>query len=281
MKTMAFIQARMGSARLPGKVLAPLAGRPTLLRVVDRVRAASSIDSAVVLTTTEPRDDAIAELCGRSEVPFMRGSESDVLDRFAAASATFGPDLVVRVTADCPLVDPAVIDKLTALFARRPELAYVSVATGAVGPECGYLRYPDGLDAEAFPASVLATAAAQAREPFEREHVTPFIRKQPDRFPAAMLEADRDLGDERWTLDYPADLVLLSTIYERLGGSAESRGHREILQLLEREPELRRLNRHHRVGHSQGDLDTRRAAADHRQDRPARRRRAPRPASGA
>lgn len=257
----------MGSKRLPGKVLAPLAGRPVLLRVVDRVRAADSVDAVVVLTSTDPRDDAVAQLCDRSGVPLMRGSEDDVLDRYARAAAMLAPELVVRVTADCPLIDPAVIDDLVALFEQRPGLAYASVATGAIGPEHGYRRYPDGLDVEAFPAGVLAIAAAQAREPSEREHVTPYIRRRPERFPAAVLEADRDLGEERWTLDYPADLALLSAVYERLGGcSPEPFGYREVLALLEREPRLRELNRHHRVKHGDlpGDLGTGQAVAGHR-----------------
>jgi spore coat polysaccharide biosynthesis protein SpsF len=283
-KTIAFIQARMGSKRLPGKVLAPLAGRPVLLRVVDRVRAADSVDAAVVLTSTDPRDEVIAHLCTRSGVLFMRGSEDDVLDRYARAAVTFGPELVVRVTADCPLIDPAVIDDLVALFGQRPGLAYASVATGAIGPGHGYLRYPDGLDVEAFPASVLAIAAAQAREPFEREHVTPYIQRHPERFSAAVLEADRDLGEERWTLDYPADLALLDAIYERLGDSSpEPFGHRDVLALLEREPQLRELNRRHRVEHGEppGDLGTGQAVAGHHRGLLATTDRPSRPASGA
>jgi spore coat polysaccharide biosynthesis protein SpsF (cytidylyltransferase family) len=283
-KTIAFIQARMGSKRLPGKVLAPLAGRPVLLRVVDRVRAADSVDAAVVLTSTDPRDEAVARLCAGSGVPFVRGSEEDVLDRYAQAAVTFGPELVVRVTADCPLIDPAVIDDLVALFARRPGLAYASVATGAIGPEHGYLRYPDGLDVEALAANVLAIAAAQAREPFEREHVTPYVRRHPELFSAAVLEADHDVGEERWTLDYPADLALLGAVYERLEGSSpEPFGYREVLALLEREPHLRELNRRHRVKHADppGGPGNGRAVADRHRGPPARPDRASRPASDA
>ncbi len=246
MKTAAFIQARMGSTRLPGKVLVDIAGQPALLRIVNRVRAAELVDTVVVLTSTSPDDDQIAELCAAAGVEFLRGSEQDVLGRFALAARAYDPDRVVRITGDCPLIDPAVIDDMVALLEQQPELRFASVATGAVSAEAGYRRYPDGLDAEAFPASVLLVAAAEASDPFEREHVTPFIWTRPERFPAAVLEADRDMGNERWTVDHPSDLALIRAIYERLD-RPESFGHREISALLEREPALRTINEQHNV----------------------------------
>jgi spore coat polysaccharide biosynthesis protein SpsF len=249
MDTMAFVQARMGSTRLPGKVLAPLAGRPALARIAERLRAAPGVDEVVVLTSEHPRDDAIVALCRAERLRFVRGSEADVLDRFQQASAALRPRRIVRVTADCPLVDPEVVGRLLALAEAQPGDAYASVATGAVGPDAGYRRYPDGLDAETFTASMLAAAWREAADPYEREHVTPFIWRRPERFRVVVLEAEQDLGEERWTIDYPADLELLRALYQRLAPDSAGCvfGFREVLAALEREPELRRLNAAHRA----------------------------------
>jgi spore coat polysaccharide biosynthesis protein SpsF len=248
MVTMAFLQARMGSTRLPGKVLEPIAGRPALARIVERLRASRALDDVAVLTSVDAGDDPIAELCRSRRIHCVRGSEHDVLDRFHMAANELGVERVVRVTADCPLIDPQVVERLLALAAQEPEAAYVSVATGAIGSDAGYRRYPDGLDAETFTAATLADAWAEAEDPYEREHVTPFIRRRPERFPAATLEAEHDMGDERWTVDYPADLELVRALYGRLGGSRGGLfGYREVLAVLEREPALRELNAAHRA----------------------------------
>ena len=154
----------------------------------------------------------------------------------------------MRVTADCPLLDPEIIGALLDLAMAAPDAAYASVATGAIGLEAGYRRYPDGLDAETFTAATLATAWSEAVDPYEREHVTPFIWRRPDRFPVVVLEAEHDMGEERWTVDYPADLELVRALYDRLSVSgARPFGFREALAALDREPELRRLNAAHRA----------------------------------
>jgi spore coat polysaccharide biosynthesis protein SpsF len=249
MHTVAFVQARMGSTRLPGKVLEPLAGRPALERIVERLRGVPALDEVAVLTSQSSADDAIVELCRERRIPCLRGSERDVLDRFHRGAQTLRAERVVRVTADCPLVDPEVVARLLELAATRPDVAYASVATGAIGVDAGYRRYPDGLDAEAFTALALTEAWHEAADPFEREHVTPFIWRRPERFGVAVLEADEDLGDERWTVDYPADLELVRAVYARLIDAGEEPfGLREVLAVLEREPELRKLNAVHRVG---------------------------------
>jgi spore coat polysaccharide biosynthesis protein SpsF len=248
MGTMAFVQARMGSTRLPGKVLEPLAGRPALIRIVERLRTVPAIEEVVVLTSELPSDEAIAQLCRQQGIRSVRGSEDDVLDRFHQAAQALSADRVVRVTADCPLIDPEVVGLLLDMALALPADAYVSVATGAIGRERGYRRYPDGLDAETFTAATLATAWREASDPFEREHVTPFIWRRPERFDVAVLEADEDLGDERWTIDYASDLELLKVLYDRLQDDARAPfGFREVLALLDREPELRALNAVHRA----------------------------------
>jgi spore coat polysaccharide biosynthesis protein SpsF len=248
MQTIAFVQARMGSTRLPGKVLEPLAGRPVLARIVERLRVAPGVDEVVVLTSERERDGAIVELCRAEGVRCLQGSEQDVLDRFHRAAEKLGAGRIVRATADCPLIDPEVVGLLLELAAAQPEAAYAAVATGAIEAQAGYRRYPDGLDAETFSAGMLAAAWGEAVDPYEREHVTPFIWRRPERFPVAVLEAEEDLGEERWTIDYPADLELVRALYERLqDGHDKPFGFREVLAALRREPELRRLNAAHRA----------------------------------
>jgi spore coat polysaccharide biosynthesis protein SpsF len=246
MATAAFVQARMGSSRLPGKVLESIEGRPSLLRITDRVARVAGLDRLVVLTTSLRRDDPIAALCAEAGIGCIRGAESDVLGRFYLALGETDAERVVRITADCPLIDPEVIEELLALHERSPGLAYASVATGALGSEAGYRRFPDGLDAEVVTASALSEAWRESRDPYEREHVTPFIWRRPQRFPAAVLECEADHGEERWTVDFPEDLEFVRAVYGRLGD--DSFGWRQVLELLEREPELRELNCLHRAG---------------------------------
>jgi spore coat polysaccharide biosynthesis protein SpsF len=234
----------MGSTRLPGKVLAPLDGRPSLLRIVERLSRVEALDGVAVLTSTASGDDRIAALCASESIACIRGDEDDVLDRFHLAATQLEPDLVVRVTADCPLVDPLVIGDLLDLYASRPEIAYASVATGAIGADAGLRRFPDGLDAEVVAVAALEQAWREARDPYEREHVTPYLWRRPERFAAAILECERDLGAERWTVDYPADIELVRAVYEQL---TEPFGWHDVLALLEREPSLRRLNAAHRA----------------------------------
>jgi spore coat polysaccharide biosynthesis protein SpsF len=249
MGTIAMVQARMGSTRLPGKVLAPLAGRPALARIVQRLRWAPGVDEVAVLTSELARDEPIVAMCRAEGVACVRGSELDVLDRFHTAGQALGAELIVRVTADCPLVDPEVVGALLALAGAQPREVFASVATGAIGREAGYRRYPDGLDAETFTAEMLAVAWREAGDPYEREHVTPFLWRRPERFGVVVLESARELGDERWTIDHPADLVLVQALYERLqdGDGGRPFGMREVLEALEREPWLRELNAAHRV----------------------------------
>jgi spore coat polysaccharide biosynthesis protein SpsF len=241
---LAFVQARMGSMRLPGKVLSPLGGQPSLLRIVDRLSRVEALDGIAVLTSLAPGDDEIAALCASKAVVCIRGDEHDVLGRFSLAAKQLKPDLVLRVTADCPLVDPEVVADLLDLYASRPEIAYASVATGAIGGEAGLRRFPDGLDAEVVATAALEQAWRESRDPYEREHVTPFVSRRPERFPSAILECERDLGTERWTIDHPADLELVRAVYKRL---SEPFGWRDVLALLDRDPTLRRLNVAHRA----------------------------------
>jgi len=233
-RSVALVQARMGSTRLPGKALAPLAGRPVLGWVLARVGEAPGLDEVAVATSTLERDAPVVAVAQAVGVRVVRGDERDVLDRYRTAAEALAADVVVRVTADCPLVDPEVIGRL---LAARGDRDYAAVATGAMPPAPGLRRFPDGLDAEAFTRAALEAAWGQASAPYDREHVSPWIKRHVQPW---WLEAEEDLGDERWTVDEPADLAFVRAVVERLG--PEPFGYREVLALLAREPELRALN---------------------------------------
>jgi glutamate-1-semialdehyde 2,1-aminomutase len=227
MKTVAIIQARMGSTRLPGKVLQDLAGRPVLGRVVERAKRAQHLDAVTVATSTAAADDAVAAWCADSGVPCFRGSEADVLDRYAGAAREFGAGVVVRLTADCPLIDPDVIDMVVAAYFAQP----CDYAANIIEP-----TFPDGLDTEVFSCATLQRAAEEAQLPSEREHVTPYILSHPELFRLVSVRGERDLSAMRWTVDEPRDLALAREIYALLGDGEF--GMREVLALVEAHPHL-------------------------------------------
>lgn len=236
-----FVQARMGSTRLPGKVLAPIAGRPLLAHVLERVARTPRLTGVALLTTEEPEDEPVRALGRELGVPVIAGSREDVLDRFHLGVRELGAETILRVTADCPLLDPQVLGELLALRARTPALHYAAIATGALRARPGLRRYPDGLDGELIGVEALEAAWRESHDGYEREHVTPFIWRRPRRFRQALLQAPEDLGAERWTVDHAADLAFVQAVYDRLGARAHF-GYREVLTLLEREPQLRALN---------------------------------------
>lgn len=231
MRVVAIIQARMTSTRLPGKVLADIAGRPMLAHVVGRARRAKRIAETVVATTDKPTDDPVAALCRREGVPVFRGSEHDVLDRYHGAAKAHHAEVVVRLTADCPLLDPEVIDEVVGAF-RLDEHDYVSNIEPAT--------FPDGLDTEVFSFAALDRAWREAALTSEREHVTPYIRKHPELFRHGAVRNDRDLSHLRWTVDEPQDLAFARVVLERTGD--EVIGFRDLAALVEREPALGRIN---------------------------------------
>ena len=224
----AIVQARMRSSRLPGKTIADVAGRPLLAHVVERVRSASRVDKVVVATTDQCADDPIAALCQIEGIQCFRGSEDDVLDRFYKTAQANGADVVVRITADCPFIDPAVIDKVIARF-QAGDCDYVS----------NTLRYtyPDGLDTEVFSFAALERAWREGKKPSEREHVTPYLRTKKFRVTNVESESPVPLGKYRWTVDYPADLEFVRGIYEAFAGN-KTFGCQDIFHLLKERPEL-------------------------------------------
>ena len=206
MTTIALIQARMGSSRLPGKVLRPIAGRPMIDWVLSRASRAHSLDRVVLATSDNPRDDALAAHVRKLGYSVARGSETDVLARFAQAAQDYGAQVVVRITADCPLIDPDIIDAVVALCARDGS-DYASNTDPA--------SFPDGLDVEVFKAAALARADAEAIHPHDREHVTPYLRRDP--FQRSALRHDTDLSGLRWTVDEAADLAVVDRLAHAMG----------------------------------------------------------------
>lgn len=232
MTTVALIQARMGSTRLPGKVLADLGGRPVLDWVVAAAWAVPGVDATAVATSQAAADDAIAEWCGARGVACHRGPEEDVLERFRLAAAAEDADTVMRLTADAPLLDPQVCGQVL-LLRERSGADYAS----NVDPP----TWPDGLDCEAFTAAALEAAARQARRRSEREHVTPFIRNRRRRFRVVSLGCPLPgIGGLRWALDTPEDLEFLRALVAGLEGDGPP-SHLDVLRRIERQPELRRM----------------------------------------
>ena len=233
MNVAAIIQARMASTRLPGKVLAEVGGRSMLEQVCRRVARAETIGRVLVATTTEPADEAIVAECGRIGLECFRGSEADVLDRYCRAAEAAEADVVVRITSDCPLIDPGVIDEVAGRFlAERPDYASNTLTR----------TWPRGLDTEAIAATALARAGRQATEPHQRSHVTPYVYEHPEAFRLLEVRGPGDNGDARWTVDQPEDLRFVREVYRRLGGSVTFTWE-DVMGLVAREPALAEINR--------------------------------------
>lgn len=231
MRIVAIIQARMSSTRLPGKVLADIAGNPMLYHVVSRARQAQTLDMVAVATSKGRADDDLEHFCLEAGIPCFRGSEDDVLDRYYQAAKHFEADIVVRLTADCPLLDPLVIDKVVRVF-QEGDFDYVSNTI-----QC---TYPDGLDTEMFSHSTLERAWREAHLKSEREHVTSYIYNHPELFHLGNVSNNTDLSALRWTVDEPDDLEFVRAVYAHFGASYLGMG--EVLNLLRRQPELGGVN---------------------------------------
>jgi spore coat polysaccharide biosynthesis protein SpsF len=233
LKVVAIVQARMSSTRLPGKVLKNLEGETVLARVVRRLRRAEGIDELLVATTDNAADDAIVAECRSCSVPVFRGDEEDVLDRYFRAAQLTKAQIIVRITSDCPLIDPEIVDKtISAFLEERPDYASNSVVR----------TYPRGLDTEVISFDALAKAWQTARTPYQRTHVTPYIYEHPAEFKILSVTADTDYSKHRWTVDTAEDLEFVRAIFARLKDRAAFRS-RDVFDLLDREPELMELNR--------------------------------------
>jgi len=234
-KVVAIIQARMGSTRLPGKVLMDLAGEPMLARVVERTGRAETLDEVVIATTVEPADADIVELCAARGWPCFRGSQDDVLDRYYRAAVERQADVVVRITSDCPLIDSGVVDRVVGEFLRnQPNVDY---ASNTLDPR----TFPRGLDTEIMGFDALERAWHNANDPPSREHVTPYIHGHPEQFRLVAVRNDVDYSHMRWCVDTPEDRDLVLQIYEHFGHDRFS--WQEVPAVLQEHPQWMELNR--------------------------------------
>jgi len=232
-RVVAIVQARLGSTRLPGKVLLPLGAYPVLGHVMRRVARAASVDRVVLATTTHPADDPLIDLADREGWSVVRGSVEDVLDRYMTAARAHDADLVVRITSDCPLIDPEVVDEVVA--------ASLDEAWDFTANTIEPRTYPRGLDTEVISRTALARAWAEDEEPAWREHVTPYLYRHPDRFRCRAVRSPTDHSAQRWVVDTSADYDLLQRIVGAL--DRDDASWREVLAVVEAHPEWRDLNR--------------------------------------
>lgn len=232
MNVVAIIQARMSSRRLPGKVLMKLAGESVLGHVVSRVNSCKTIQKVVIATSTDVTDDAIEKWCEERNVPCYRGSLNDVLDRYYQAAVESDADAIVRITADCPAIDPTIVDEVVSGFLSDGYEFF-----GLSG------EFPDGLDCTVFTFSAIEQAWRDAKLPSEREHVGPYIEKNPELFKGGGLKKFVGLSHHRWTLDEPNDFEFLKIVFERLYQVNKLFLATDVLALLDKEPELLSINK--------------------------------------
>ena len=238
MRVIAIIQARMTSTRLPGKVMMEVGGKPLLGYELERAARAKRLSGIVVATTTNATDDIVARFAESCGVGVYRGPEDDVLERYHGAAAAFGAEAVVRLTADCPLIDPDLIDSVvSALLDAQEPVDYTSNVLER-------RTYPRGLDAEAFTRDALERTWREAKAPFEREHVTPYIYNHPEIFKLEGVYGDRDLSRHRWTVDTPEDFELIRTLLEQLYPVNPTFSFEDIVRLMDDNPGLFDINCH-------------------------------------
>jgi spore coat polysaccharide biosynthesis protein SpsF len=251
LKVVAIIQGRMSSSRLPGKILADIARQPMLQRVFIRTSRSATVNETIFATTTDSSDDPVAEYCDFSGIPFTRGSQFDVLDRYYQAAKGATADIVVRITADCPVIDPNLIDDVVNTLL---EDEYDFVCNRLPPPY--HRTYPIGLDVEACTFKVLEKAWKEAKEPKHREHAMPYLYEgveltainrqlqtgiSPRGFKVALLHHPTDFGEYRWTVDTPEDLEFMRQIYKRFNGRDDF-SWKEVLDLVHDNPKLMEIN---------------------------------------
>ncbi|NWF49939.1 MAG: glycosyltransferase family protein [Ignavibacteriaceae bacterium] len=238
MNIVTIVQARMDSTRLPNKVIMSLAGKPLLIRQIERIKASYETGTIVVATSTDSSDDRIIEICLQNNIAVFRGDKFDLLDRHYKAAVLHNADAVVKIPSDCPLIDPGIISKVINYYKSNQNLYdYVSNLHPAT--------YPDGNDVEIFSMEVLENAWLNATKNFEREHTTPFIWENPDKFRVGNVVWESGLNysmTHRWTIDYEEDYLMIKTVYDELYHDGNIFSMVDILNLLDRKPHISRIN---------------------------------------
>ncbi|ALC86345.1 acylneuraminate cytidylyltransferase [Bacillus sp. FJAT-22090] len=237
MRILAIIQARMGSTRLPGKILKEVNGKPLLAYQLERVRKSNFIDKIVIATTTNKNDDLIVKFCEQYNVDFYRGSEEDVLARYYEASEQFGGDIIVRLTSDCPIIDPSIIDETIKYYIdNKTDYDYVSNTIERT--------YPRGLDTEVFSKKALKKAFIESKLVKDREHVTAYMYSNPENFNIGFISNNPDLGKHRWTVDTIEDFQLIELILKKLYKENQIFYMNDVIYLLDKNPQWIQLNIH-------------------------------------
>ena len=234
MSTNAIIQARCGSTRFPNKVFADVNGKPLIWHVVNRLTHAKTINKLVIATTINEKDDKIEKWCNENNVACYRGSENDVLNRYYSASVAFPSDIVVRITADDPFKEPAVIDAVVNKLINEG----FDHVTNNFPPS-----WPEGLDCEAFTFAALEASEKSTNDAFEREHVTQYIYHNPDKFKIGNVASPKNLSYLRWTIDKEVDYEMVKAVYaHRNPANTDILLLDEILDILEKNPEIKEIN---------------------------------------
>ncbi len=237
MKTVIIVQARMTSTRLPGKVLKRVLDKPLLEYQIERLRRVKLADEIVIATTVNDTDQPIVELCNSLSVSYFRGSEEDVLSRYYGAAKENYADMVVRVTSDCPLIDPQIIDEIISFYVENSDkYDYVS--------NCLTRSYPRGMDTEVFSFKALQEAFLSATAQADREHVTPFIYRHPERYGVGHIVYAENQSSHRWTVDTPEDFELIRRIIEALYPQSPEFKLEDCLNLLKQYPDWSNINVH-------------------------------------
>ena len=229
----AIIQARMTSTRLPGKVLLDLEGKPVLWHVVNRIKQAKKVDEVIIATTTDKADDPIVEFCKENKISYFRGSMDNVLQRYCKAAQKYKLDIIIRITSDCPVIDPLLIDEAINIFLSK-KADYVSNKVQNT--------FPPGLDVEVFRLKDLLAIDKVAKEKYEREHVTPYFYTHPKKYKLIPIKFKKDISNLRLTLDTREDYKLMSEIYAQLYHKNNLFLNGDILKLFEKMPELQTIN---------------------------------------
>ena len=234
----AIVQARTGSTRLPNKIFKELCGKPILWHVINRLSYSKLIKQIIIATTNLSEDDKVEEFCKTNNILFYRGSSDDVLSRYYEAAKKFNADLIIRITSDCPVIDPQIIDKMTNNFFDFYEKEKIDYMSNTI-----IRTFPRGLDAEIFPFNVLEKTHLEAKQDYEREHVTPYIYQHPEIFKIKNFTCEKDYSFYRWTVDTIEDFKLIEKIYEALYKENDIFYFEDILKLFEEYPDLININK--------------------------------------
>lgn len=237
LRCVCIVQARMGATRFFGKSLKTVLDKPLLKFLIDRLQRAKAIDQIAIATTEDPRDDILVDHVKKWHIPVFRGSEQDVLTRFKNAANQFNADTIVRITADCPLIDPNLIDQIVNYYIEHASsYDYVSNTLERT--------YPRGMDVEVFSKKALDVAAAQAKSPAEREHVTLYLYHHPELFKLANIRSKEDNSNYRWTVDTPEDFALISKMIEAVYPRKPNFTLADLLELIKMHPDWNAINAH-------------------------------------